>query len=133
MLRVSELYIYPVKSLGGIQLSAASLSDRGFEYDRRWMLVDKNNRFLSQRELAAMAFLKVSLQDDGLTVHNTAKADASYRIPLELLTSETIQVTVWSDSCRAQCVSAEADAWFSEQLNIPCRLVYMPDSTLREV
>jgi uncharacterized protein YcbX len=133
MLTVSQLYIYPVKSLGGIELPAATLTDRGFEYDRRWMLVDANNRFLSQREVAVMAFLKVSLQADGLLVQNTSKAACFYRIPFGLLSGETIQVSVWSDSCRAQCVSADADAWFSEQLNISCRLVYMPDSTLREV
>ena len=133
MLTVSELYIYPVKSLGGIALPAAALTDRGFEYDRRWMLVDKNNRFISQRELAVMAFLKVSLQEDGLLVRNTAKADHSYFIPFQPLTTEMITVSVWSDICQAQCVSAEADAWFSEQLGIVCRLVYMPDSTLREV
>jgi uncharacterized protein len=133
MLRVSELYIYPVKSLGGINLPAASLTDRGFEYDRRWMLVDKNNRFLSQREVAAMAFLKVSLQEDGLLVQHTGKEDCFFQIPFGLLSGETIMVSVWSDSCVAQCVSTAADAWFSEQLNMPCRLVYMPDSTLREV
>jgi uncharacterized protein YcbX len=133
MLTVSELYIYPVKSLGGIALPAASLTDRGFEYDRRWMLIDENNRFLSQREVAAMAFLKVSLLEDGLLVQNTGIADSFYQIPFQPLTTETMMVSVWSDSCPAQCVSAEADAWFSKQLDIPCRLVYMPDSTQREV
>jgi uncharacterized protein YcbX len=133
MLTVSELYIYPVKSLGGIALPAASLTDRGFEYDRRWMLVDENDRFLSQREMAAMAFLKVSLYDGGLLVQNTSKSDSFYQIPFHPLTTETMIVSVWDDSCHAQCVSAEADAWFSEQLGIFCRLVYMPDSTLRQV
>ena len=133
MLTVSELYIYPVKSLGGIALPAASLTDRGFEYDRRWMLVDDDNRFLSQRETAAMALLKVSLYEGGLLVKNTSKTDCSYQIPFLPLTTETTMVTIWNDNCRAQYVSAEADAWFSEQLNVPCRLVYMPDSTLRQV
>lgn len=133
MLTVSELYIYPVKSLGGIALPAASLTDRGFEYDRRWMLVDDDNRFLSQRELAAMALLKVSLHEGGLLVKNTSKTDCSYQVPFQPLTTETTMVTIWNDSCRAQYVSAEADAWFSEQLNVSCRLVYMPDSTLRQV
>lgn len=133
MLSVSELYIYPVKSLGGIALPSASLGDRGFEYDRRWMLVDKNRRFLSQREVAAMALLKVSLQEDGLLVTNITKPTTSFLIPYQPLTAETMIVSVWDDSCSAQCVSAAADAWFSEQLDHPCRLVYMPDSTLREV
>ncbi|SFD22425.1 hypothetical protein SAMN05518672_1011127 [Chitinophaga sp. CF118] len=133
MLTVSELYIYPVKSLGGIALPAASLTDRGFEYDRRWMLIDENNRFLSQREVPAMACLEVSLHKDGLLIINISKSDFFYRIPFQPFHTETIRVTVWNDSCIAQCVSAEADAWFSEQLDISCRLVYMPDSSLRQV
>ncbi|SEM91683.1 hypothetical protein SAMN04488505_10739 [Chitinophaga rupis] len=133
MLAVSELYIYPVKSLGGIALPAASLTDRGFEYDRRWMLVDENNRFLSQREVPLMACLHVELHDDYLVVINIHKPDFFYPIPLQPLTTETTMVTVWDDECPAQWVSAKADAWFSEQLEISCRLVHMPDSSHRHV
>jgi uncharacterized protein YcbX len=46
MYTISQLFIYPVKSLGGIALPVAQLTDRGFEYDRKWMLVDANNQFL---------------------------------------------------------------------------------------
>src|SRR5689334_16422227 len=133
MLTVSELYIYPVKSLGGIALNEAMLTDRGFEHDRRWMLVDANNRFISQREAAAMALLKISLHTDGLLVQNISRADTSFIIPFQTATTETTMVEVWSDRCRAQWVSPEADAWFSEQLGIACRLVYMPDNTRRYV
>src|SRR4051812_11858845 len=133
MLTVSQLYIYPVKSLGGIALPAASLTDRGFEYDRRWMLIDENNRFLSQREVPAMAFLKVSLQENGLLVQNTNIADCFYQIPFQFTSIKNITVSIWNDTCCAQCVSAEADAWFSKQLDLSCRLVYMPDSTQRGV
>jgi uncharacterized protein YcbX len=59
MLRVSQLFIYPIKSLGGIALSTARLTDRGLQHDRRWMLIDENNRFLSQREHAQMALFKI--------------------------------------------------------------------------
>lgn len=133
MLSVTELYIYPVKSLGGISLPAASLTDRGFEYDRRWMLVDENNRFLSQREVPFMACLHVKLLNGHLVVINTNTSDFFYLTPLPPLATETTMVTVWDDECHAQWVSTEADAWFSKQLDISCRLVYMPDSTLRRV
>lgn len=133
MLTVSGLYIYPVKSLGGISLPAASLTDRGFEYDRRWMLVDENNRFLSQREVPLMACLHVELQNGYLVVVNMYKSDFFYPVPLQPLATETTMVTVWDDECPAQWVSTEADAWFSEQLDISCRLVYMPDSSHRQV
>ena len=50
MLTVSQLFIYPIKSLGGIELSSAEVDKRGLKNDRRWMLVDNNNQFMTQRE-----------------------------------------------------------------------------------
>src|SRR5687767_15499818 len=122
MLTISELHIYPIKSLGGIALQEATLSDRGFTYDRRWMLVDKENRFISQREVADMALLKVSLQKQGLQVKHIHRPGSDFTIPFEPATSETEMVTIWGDRCRAQLVSAAADAWFSDQLGMSCKL-----------
>jgi uncharacterized protein YcbX len=133
MLTVSELYIYPIKSLGGISLNTATLTDRGFTYDRRWLLVDSNNQFLSQREVNTMALLKVQLTEQGLLVQNSSKPGAELLVPFEPAIEETLMVTVWSNHCRAQRGRDVADAWFSEQLGVPCKLVYMPDSTRRLV
>ena len=133
MLTVTELYIYPIKSLGGIAVNSASLTDRGFENDRRWMLVDTNNQFLSQREVNAMALLKVQLTEQGLLVKNSSVTGAELLVPFQPATDETFTVTVWSSHCRAQRVSDAADAWFSKQLGMACKLVYMPDSTHRYV
>jgi uncharacterized protein len=133
MLTITGLYIYPIKSLGGISLQEATLSDRGFQYDRRWMLVDENGRFLSQREVAQMALLKVSLHEQGLLVTHSGKPGTELLIPFESGTTDTMMVEVWSDRCRARLVSTEADAWFSEQLGRPCKLVFMPDTTHRRV
>jgi uncharacterized protein len=133
MLKVSELYIYPIKSLGGIALNSAKLTDRGFEHDRRWMLVDDNNQFMTQREVNGMALLKVQLTEQGLLIKNSGVAGEELLVPFEPTIAETTMVTVWSNHCRAQRVSDEADAWFSKQLGISCKLMYMPDSTNRFV
>lgn len=130
MLKISELYIYPIKSLGGISLQKAEVTDRGFKYDRRWVLIDNNNRFLSQREVANMALLKVGLGDNGLTVTNTTNADSLF-IPFTLAKNEFLEVTIWDDACSAQLVSDEADDWFTQVLGLNCRLVYMPDDSHR--
>ena len=54
---LTGLFIYPIKSLGGISLPAADLTLRGLRHDRRWLIVDENNRFMTQREHAEMALL----------------------------------------------------------------------------
>ena len=132
MLQVSELYIYPIKSLGGIALSSAEVTDRGFKYDRRWLLIDENNRFLSQRELSVMALLKVIITSDGLFVTHSPTSD-NILIPFLPQTSEHCTVTVWDDICTAVYVSDAADKWFAEKLGVKCRLVYMPDEYKRQV
>ena len=66
---ISQLFIYPIKSLGGIELQQSQVTSRGLEYDRRFMLVDENNRFVSQREFPKMALLKASIEHDHLLVY----------------------------------------------------------------
>ena len=96
------------------------------------MLIDDNNRFLSQREVPAMALLQATIQEENLLITNKKTADLIV-IPFAPQTSETMMVSVWDDNCIAQRVSDEADAWFSRQLEMSCRLVYMPDGTQRKV
>ena len=134
MLTVSELYIYPIKSLGGIALRSANLTDRGFAYDRRWMLVDSGNCFLSQRELPAMALLQVEMEPEGLVVRHKNRGETSLRIPFDAAgLPDPCIVTVWDDTCAGRWVGDAADTWFTEMLGVPCRLVFMPDETQRLV
>ncbi|OLY93344.1 hypothetical protein SAMN05444008_107149 [Cnuella takakiae] len=126
MLQVSALYIYPIKSLGGFAVDQALVTDRGLQHDRRWMLVDKAGNFLSQRSLPAMALLQTALTGGGIQVtHKQSKAQIL--LPFVPQTNNTLAVTVWDNRCIGIEVSPEASTWFSEQLALECRLVYMPD------
>jgi len=131
MLRVSQLFIYPIKSLGGIALNSARVTDRGLEHDRRWMLVDDNNRFLSQRELLQMALFKPMLNKDGISIIYTPD-QSSFLIPFQPETATCDMFTVWDDSVTGQYVSEAANGWFTQKLGINCRLVYMPDDSQRQ-
>ncbi len=128
MLKVSELYVYPIKSLAGIKLDRAEVTDRGFKHDRRWMLIDENNRFISQREVAKMALLKVAIEDDGLKITFN---ETSLKVPSIFENKDFIKVTIWDDECSAQLVNEQSDQWFTNVLGIKCRLIYMPDESLR--
>ena len=109
------------------------VTDRGFQYDRRWMLVDENNHFLTQREFAAMALLQVELISQGLKVYHKKNIHSSIIIPFYPETNEKANVEIWDDNCEARFVSRIADEWFSDMLLLKCRLVYMPGSTKRNV
>ncbi|GGA97152.1 MOSC domain-containing protein [Puia dinghuensis] len=131
MLRISNLYIYPIKSMGGIPLDTARVTDRGLEYDRRWMLIDENNIQLTQREFPLMALLQPTFTPDGLTV-TYRPANTQLSISFQPRTNNYTEVRCWDDICRAQFVNPEADSWFSNILGTPCRLVYMPETTMRQ-
>jgi uncharacterized protein YcbX len=133
MLIVSELYTYPIKSLAGIALTSATLTDRGFMYDRRWMLVNEDNVFFTQREFPQMALLQVEVADDGLKVYHKNDQQLQVIIPYVAETNETATVQIWNDKCKAHFVSKCVDEWFSEMLSYKCRLVYMPDTTKRQL
>ena len=60
--RLSEIWIYPVKSLGGIQVMSAKVMEKGLQYDRRWMLVDEQGTFMTQRALPTLALFKLKME-----------------------------------------------------------------------
>ncbi|MGG9961226.1 MOSC domain-containing protein [Ferruginibacter sp. SUN106] len=133
MLQVSQLFIYPIKSLGGIAKPAVEITDTGFKYDRRWMLVDEQNMFLTQRTHPQMVLLYVAESLNGFTVSKYNDAGLSIHIPFLTESEKHITVTVWDDVCDAIEVSDAHNDWFSEMLNIKCKLVYMTDDTRRKV
>ena len=130
---ISEINIYPIKSLGGFSVERAQVEDRGLQYDRRWMLVDAHGNFLTQRQHAHMAMLQVHLQDQGLLVTHKQEAVEPLFIPFEPQTNNTLRVTVWDDACDAVEVSADVSEWFSQTLGMSARLVMMPAQTARKV
>jgi uncharacterized protein YcbX len=133
MLVVSELYIYPVKSLGGISLLSSAVTSRGLQYDRRWMLVDENNNFLTQREHPIMALLKTALENKSIIIFHSKDKQDFIKLPLSPAPAPTIFVNVWEDTCEAQPAADEVNEWFSRKLAIKCRAVYMPETSNRKI
>ena len=85
---LSEIYIYPVKSLGGVSVDSAFAEARGLKYDRRFLLVDENAMFMTQRDFPQLALLKISFQENGFRVVNT-KDNSHVVIPFESDSKET--------------------------------------------
>ena len=132
---LTHIYIYPIKSLGGVLVPEAVTETKGLQYDRRWMLVDETGTFLTQRVYPEMALLQVNLQPDGLLITHKQHSTESLFISFDAGTYRNVpvSVTIWDDTVPAVEVSAEADLWFSRMLNMQCRLVFMPEQVHRPV
>lgn len=125
MLRLTEINIYPIKSAHGISLSSSQLDDLGLEFDRRWMVVNEEGLFLSQRTLPKMALINVAIGRDYLSI--TSQGLTELTIPLRTHSGKRIQVQVWDDSLEALDAGPDAARWFTELLGVPCTLVQMPE------
>jgi len=130
-LTLSEIWIYPIKSLGGIRLSKARVMKKGLQYDRRWMLTDENGGFLTQRVYPRMALFKQSIDDTHVTVRYKEHA---LQLPLNpVYDPSPMTVTIWDDTATAHEVNPEVSAWFSTHLEMACKLVYFPEENPRQI
>ena len=127
---LSKINIYPVKSLGGVSMENSVVENRGLRFDRRWMLVDEKNNFLTQRENPLMATVKIEVLKNGLRV---SSGNETLEIPFETNSQETASVRIWSTRCRARVYEGNFNQWFSNILQKDCKLVLMPEETQRRV
>lgn len=132
-LTLTHIFVYPVKSLGGISLQSAKVEERGLQHDRRWMLIDKNGMFLTQREHPQMALLQVNIKEDMFEVAHKTKTISKLQFPISnpQPSATSIAVNIWNDIVIAKIVSHDADQWFSEALNMDCHIVLMDNESER--
>ncbi|KAF3978379.1 MAG: MOSC domain-containing protein [Methylococcales symbiont of Iophon sp. n. MRB-2018] len=128
---LSDIYLYPVKSLAGIKVSKWPVTAKGLLYDRKWMLIDSNNQFLNQRQLPKMALIQTQLTHSELIL-STDSTD-SISLPINATTGNSCNITIWGDTCMAKKTSLEVNQRLSDFLNIQCQLVYQPDDVVRPV
>ena len=125
--KLTQINIFPVKSLSGISLRESKVEERGLCYDRRWMLVDLENMFLTQRLLPKMIFIDVKIENDHLVIIHKRKKIESIKISLSEFPVKKTKVQVWEDFCDSLEYDNLINEWFSEALDFKCKLVYMPD------
>ena len=128
---LSSLYVYPIKSAGGIALEASEVDGRGLRHDRRWMLVDEAGGFMSQRRYPRMALIGVRIEPDRLVVD--APEMPSLDVPLRPPDRKLRLARVWGDLVEVSTVGDDANHWFGEFLGVGCKLVYLPDESIRPV
>ncbi|REA57773.1 MOSC domain-containing protein [Dyadobacter luteus] len=131
-IQLSQIWIYPVKSLGGVRLKNAQVLREGLKYDRRWMIVGPDGNFLTQRKFPEMSLLKIQMREDGFNIISAKENCSALFIPYKSEIKESFEVKVWNDVVSAVLVNKEADHWLSERLRMPVRFVAMNENSQRE-
>lgn len=130
MLTISQLYHYPIKSCAGLSVDHLVFDQYGPVADRRWLLVDEQGQFLSQRQLPTMARIEPFWQEGSWYVRAEGH-DVLRLIPPN--NSDVRSVTVWRDKMLAQDMGDRAATWFSTVLQRSVRLLGMCAETERQV
>ncbi|QSP94073.1 MOSC domain-containing protein [Marinobacter salinisoli] len=127
-MNVQALWIYPVKSLAGIEVEAFELDEFGPRGDRRWMLVDDAGCFVSQRDHPELARITTALE--GREVVVDIPHQGAFR--LEAM-GESVAVEVWGDSVSAVMGGEPANNAVSKFCNRSLRFVFMPAESFRQI
>lgn len=117
-MRISGLFIYPVKSCRGVALDAAKIANTGLENDRTWMIVDPKGLFITQRSNTALARIAVTLNERGVTLSSEGHGSID-----AVETLATMQVRVWDDTSTAQDAGDDVARWLTQVIREPARLV----------
>ena len=123
--KIAQLFIYPIKSCGAIELKEAVLTDTGLDLDRAWMVVDAQGEFLTQRQLPRMALIQPLLKTYDMIV----KAPGMLALHVSIDEVEkAVSVKIWEDTAKAFDMGDLAAQWFSDFLGTTARLVrFDPD------
>lgn len=131
MVKVTSLHIYPVKSLGSIEIETAFAGEKGFAMDRRWMVVKPDGKFITQLEFPKMSCINVKIENKTLVFNNQLSNDR-FSISTDEVTNE-LEVEVWDDLVLAYEVNTEVSEWFTRQIGETAKLVRMGEASIRNI
>jgi len=119
--------------LGGISVDSAVVEERGLRYDRRWMLIDENGTFITQRKYAELSLLAVKLEADYIEVSHKMEVDKAVKYRINEHSDVLIAVTIWDDATFGYEVNPAVSAWFTNFMQMNVRLVKMAEDARRLV
>ncbi|MFT3711063.1 MAG: MOSC domain-containing protein [Archangium sp.] len=131
VVKLLSAFLYPVKSMRGIEVSSIALDALGVIGDRRWMVVDPENQFLTQRAVPALVTLQPALRERGLDIDDGGSV-LNVEFP-SVTTAARRRITIWRDTFEALDAGDEAAAWLSQRLGRACRLVHFASDVRRAV
>lgn len=128
---LSQLFIYPIKSLPGIRLQNAEVLQKGLKYDRRWMLVDSNGKFITLRKQRRLLRFGIKATAMGYDI-SSSFSKATIQLPFEY-EGDKVNVEIWDDTVLAIEGKQGWSDWFSEALREAVSLVYLPEESSRPI
>ncbi len=125
-MEISQLFIYPIKSCGGIGVEELNLLSYGPQYDRQFVIVDSDGKAITQREEPRLSLVKTTFWDTRFLVAYIPGTEGLL-IRLKREDGEEREAVVWGDTCKGLDEGDEIAEAFSSFLGKSVRLVrYVP-------
>jgi uncharacterized protein len=122
---IARLFVYPVKSCAGVEVTEAVLTETGLDLDRAWMVVDDKGEFVTQRELPRMALIRPQLKIYEVVLR--APGMLALHLTIDAV-EQPVQVKLWDEVVKAFDMGDIAAQWLSDFLGRKLRLVrFDPD------
>jgi len=131
-MKLVDIVVYPIKSLRGVHLKESEVLESGLKWDRRWMLIDSENNFLSQRSHPSMVKVGVEILTDFIRVFDITNHANSLEFPVGIVLDEEVETSVWGHSSGSFVYPDIYNDWFSNYFNEPVRLVRMNPNKMRQ-
>lgn len=134
-IKITNLYIYPVKSLKGISINESILTPKGLKYDRNWMIVDQDNNFVTQRQIPEMSLISISINFKQLVFEK--ENFSKITINLDSDKNNLIKTEVWGNNCEGFDEGIEISEWLTnaigKQYGKSLKLIRFSDKFIRNV
>ena len=120
--RVSKLNIYPIKSCKALSVSEIEFDDFGVVGDRRFMMIDQNNRYLSQRRFGIMTTVVSKLVvENGREYLCISAPSVNWDLKIEPVTEgPRVDTHLWDCCVRMIDQGDEAARWCNELIGPDC-------------
>ena len=128
---LSTIHVFPLKSGAPLTLAEARVETRGLEHDRRWMVVDREKKFVTGREEPRLTLIRAQSTNGALTLNAPGMPELHVSAPAP--DARRVDTAVWGAAVAPRSASIEADAWVSLFLGRDCHLVHMDADCRRAV
>lgn len=134
-MRLASLHVYPLKGAGGISLERAEALTGGLRHDRRFLLLDPDGRFVTQRSHPQLALVTTALSAGGTSLAIGTPGGGASETPLAPAAAGAARrvVRIWDDDVEAVDVHGPVVEQLSEHLGARVSLVFMPEDVVRPV
>lgn len=129
VIKVSNIQVYPIKSIASVSLQKASISALGIDFDRRFVVCDSAGKFITGRTKPQLCLINAQLTELGVILSAPNMADLN--LYYQNFSEKYKEVTVWQDKISGQVCSLQADNWFSEYLQKDCQLLFFGKKSRR--